>query len=101
MVKMWSYILNESLAFKNCTYSKIQVLGQRVNEDHLACGSSPVQADGGVEVVVPEHGAAQQSDDQSYNQHCQQGDEPAQDGYTCGAGQISDIATTWKQCTIT
>lgn len=62
---------------KNSTYSKVQVLGQRVNEDHLACSSSPIQADGSVEVIVPKHGAAHQSDAQSYNQHQQQGDEPA------------------------
>lgn len=65
-----------------------------MNEDHLARGSSSVQADGGVEVSVPEHGASQQSDDQSHNQHRQQGDKPAQDCYTCGTGKISDIAPT-------
>lgn len=64
-----------------------------MNEDHLARGGSPVQADGGIEVVVPEHGAAQQSDDQSYDQHRHQGDEPAQDRHTSGAGQVPNIAT--------
>lgn len=56
-------------AVKNSTYSKIQVLGQRVNEDHLACSGCTIQADGGVEVTVPKHGAAHQSDEQSYDQH--------------------------------
>lgn len=63
-----------------------------MDEDHLACGCGPVQADGGIEVVVPKHGAAQQGHEQSYDQHRQQGDEPAQHCYARGTRQISDIA---------
>lgn len=76
----------------NCTYSKVQVLGQRVNQDHLPRGGGAVQADGGVEVGVPEHGAAQQGDHQGHDQHRYQGDEPAQEGHACRAGQVPDVA---------
>lgn len=47
-------------------------------------------------MVVPKHGAAQQSDEQRDDQHRQQGDEPAQHRYTCGTGQISNVAPTWE-----
>lgn len=67
--KMSNYTFKGNSNIKNSTYSKVQVLGQRVNEDHLARGSRPIQADGGVEVVVPKHGSAHQSDEQSYDQH--------------------------------
>lgn len=77
---------------RNAAYSKVQVLGQRVDEDHLARGGGSVQADGGVEVGVPEHGAAQQRDDQGHDQHRHQGDEPAQEGHARGAGQVPDVA---------
>lgn len=63
-----------------------------MDEDHLASGCSPIQADGGVKVVVPEHGAAKQSDEQRYDQHRQQRDEPAQHRYARGTGQISNVA---------
>lgn len=85
------------LTWKNFTYSIIQVLGQRVNEDDLARGSGSIQTDGGVEVIVPKHGAAQQSHHQSHDQHWEQGDDPAQDRYTCGAGQISNVTTAWER----
>lgn len=75
-------------------YPIVNVLGEGVDKDHLAGGCSPIQADGGVKVSVPKHGAAQQSDQHSDDQHRQQGDEPAQHGYTCGTGQITNIAPT-------
>lgn len=76
------------------THPVVQVLGQCVYEYHLASGCSSIQADWGIEVVVPKHGAAQQSDKQGHNQHRQQGDKPAEQCYTCGAGQVSNIAPT-------
>lgn len=81
---------------RHFTHSVVQVLGQRVDEDYLARGRGAVQADGGVEVVVPEHGLSQQSDQQRDDQDGEQRDQPTQDRHACGAGQVSDVTATWE-----
>lgn len=45
------------------SYPIVKVLGQCMYKDHLASGGSSIQADGSIEVVVPKHGVAQQSDE--------------------------------------
>lgn len=92
--KGWSSPFSSRAVKKNATHAVVQVLGQRVDEDDLPGGRSAVQADGGVEVVVPEHGASQQSDQQSHDQHREQRDQPAEDRHARGAGQVPDVPAT-------
>lgn len=74
------------------THPVVKVLGEGVDEDHLPRGCRTVQTDAGVEVVVPKHGAAHQCDEQRYDQHRHQSDEPTQDRHTCGTGEAAKVA---------
>lgn len=68
-----------------------------MDENHFPGGCSSIQADGSIKVSVPKHGASQQSDQKSNNEHQQQSDEPAQHRYTRGTGQVPNITPTLKR----
>lgn len=78
------------------THPVEHVLGQRVDQHNRAGGGGSVQADGGVEVSVPEHGATHQSDDPSHKLNHQQSREPAKDDHTHRTSQIMLVLDTCK-----